>query len=186
VAPNSPDVDVYLGLHYAHYGDVAHAEPLLEQALTKFPDRVTVIEAVADIREEQKRFADAVVMRQKLYALRPPTAEQLVHLGSLAMEAGNTDVAIDALTKARAAQGTKFTRDLDLGVLYMDARRFTDARDALDRVPPSSPNYPMALFKRAEVAVLLREPDARARIDLAKQKADAVTRPLIERDRLFK
>lgn len=186
VAPTSPDVDVYLGLHYAHYGDVAHAEPLLQQALTKFPDRVTVIEAVADIREEQKRFADAVVMRQKLYSLRPPTAEQLVHLGSLAMEAGNTDVAIDALTKARAAQGAKFTRDLDLGVLYMDARRFADARDALDRVPPSSPNYPMALFKRAEVSVLLREPDARARIELAKQKADAVTRPLIERDRLFR
>jgi arylsulfatase A-like enzyme/Flp pilus assembly protein TadD len=186
LAPDSPDVDVYLGLHYAHYGDVARAEPLLQRALTAFPDRVTVIEAVADIREEQKRFADAVALRQKLFSLRPPTGDQLVHLGSLAMEAGNTDVAIDALTKARAAQGSTFTHDLDLGVLYMDARRFADARDALDRVPPSSPNYPMALFKRAEVSVLLHEPDARARISLAKQKADAVTRPLIERDRLFR
>jgi hypothetical protein len=44
----------------------------------------------------------------------------------------------------------------------------------------------MALFKRAEVAVLLHEPDAPQRIELAKRKADAVTRPLIERDRLFK
>jgi hypothetical protein len=34
--------------------------------------------------------------------------------------------------------------------------------------------------------VLLREPDAEARIALAKEKADAVTRPLIESDRLFK
>jgi arylsulfatase A-like enzyme/Tfp pilus assembly protein PilF len=186
VAPDSSDVDVYLGLHYAHYKDVARAEPLLEEALAKFPDRTTVVEAVADIREEQKRFADAVAMRQKLYELRPPTAGQLEHLGVLAMEAGNTPVAIDAFTKARAAQGAAFTHDLDLGVLYMDARRFTDARDALDRALASSPNSAMALYKRAEVAVLLHEPDSRARVELAKRKADAVTRPLIERDRLFK
>ncbi len=186
LAPDSADVDVYEGLHYVHYGQIDRAEPLLQRALKHFPDRVTVIEGIADIREEQKRFAEAVALRQKLYSLQPATGDQLAHLGSLAMEAGNTPVAIDAFTKARAAQGATFTHDLDLGVLYMDERRFADARDALDRVPASSPNYPMALFKRAEVAVLLREPDAEARIALAKEKADAVTRPLIESDRLFK
>jgi choline-sulfatase len=186
IAPDSPDVDVYLGLHYAHYGDAARAEPLLESALSRFPTRVPVIEAVAVIREEQKRFTDALALRQRLYSLTPATAGQLEHLGSLAMEAGNTQAAIDAFTRARTAQGAAFTHDLDLGVLYMDARRFAEARDALDRVPPSSPAYPMALFKRAEVAVLLHEPDAPQRIELAKRKADAVTRPLIERDRLFK
>jgi arylsulfatase A-like enzyme/Flp pilus assembly protein TadD len=186
LAPESPDVDVYLGLHYAHYGDLARAEPLLQQALKNFPDRVTVIQTVAEIREEQKRFGEAVALRQKLYGLQAPTGAQLAHLGSLAMEAGNTPVAIDAFTKARVAQGAAFTHDLELGVLYMDARRFAEARDALDRVPASSPNYPMALFKRAEVSVLLHEPDARERIALAKRKADAVTRPLIENDRLFR
>ena len=39
-----------------------------------------------------------------------------------------------------------------------------EARDALDRVPPSHPGYPMALFKRAQVSVLLNEPDRAARI----------------------
>ena len=185
IAPESPDVDVYLGLHYAHYGDAARADPLLEQALSRFPDRVTVIEAVADIREEEKRFADAVALRQKLYTLRPPSAAQLAHLGSLAMEAGNTPVAIEAFERARVAQGAAFAHDLDLGVLYMDARRFADARDALDRVAPTSPGYPMALFKRAEVAVLLHEPDAAARIAAARQHADATTRELIAKDRLL-
>jgi arylsulfatase A-like enzyme/Flp pilus assembly protein TadD len=186
VAPESPDVDVYLGLHYAHVGDRARAEPLLEKAIARFPDRVPVIEALASLREQQKRPADALALREKLYSLRPPSAEQLVNLGELAMDAGNTQAAIDAFTRARAAQGSAFTHDLDLGVLYMDARRFADARDALDRVPPSSPGYPMALFKRAEVAVLLKELDAPARIELARKKADAVTRPLIEKDRLFR
>ena len=48
-------------------------------------------------------------------------------------------------------------------MLYLAARRFDEARAALDRVPPSHPEYPMALFKRAQVSVLLKEPDAAQR-----------------------
>ena len=44
----------------------------------------------------------------------------------------------------------------------------------------------MVLFKRAQVSVLLDEPDKAQRIELAKKRADAVTRPLIERERLFR
>jgi hypothetical protein len=43
----------------------------------------------------------------------------------------------------------------------------------------------MALFKRAQVSVLLQEPDSAARIALARQKADATTRGLIAKERLF-
>jgi hypothetical protein len=47
------------------------------------------------------------------------------------------------------------------------------------------PDDPMALFKRAQVSVLLNEPDRAARIEAARRKADASTKPLIERERLF-
>jgi hydroxypyruvate isomerase len=87
--------------------------------------------------------------------------------------------------KARAAQGSGFAHDLELGVLYLAARRFPDARDALDRVPASHPGYPMALFKRAQVSVLLGEPDRAERIEAARKRADATTRELIARERLF-
>jgi hypothetical protein len=70
-------------------------------------------------------------------------------------------------------------------VLYLAARRFDDARAALDRVPATHPEYAMALFKRAQVSVLLKEPDQAARIARAKQGANATTRPLIARERLF-
>jgi hypothetical protein len=43
----------------------------------------------------------------------------------------------------------------------------------------------MALFKRAQVSVLLHEPDAAARIAAARAHADAATRPLIAREKLF-
>ena len=70
-------------------------------------------------------------------------------------------------------------------LLYLDARRFAEARDALDRVRPSHPEYPMVLFKRAQVSVLLNEPDAADRIARARRGADATTRELIAREKLF-
>jgi hypothetical protein len=43
----------------------------------------------------------------------------------------------------------------------------------------------MALFKRAQVSVLLNESDASSRIAAARRSADTVTAPLIAREKLF-
>jgi len=116
----------------------------------------------------------------------PDRVPALEALGDLSMRLGRTQDAIDAYERARALEGTQFQHDLELGVLYLAARRFEDARAALDRVPPSHPGYPMALFKRAQVSVLLNEPDRAARIASARERADATTRGLIERETLFR
>ena len=129
------------------------------------PDRLPALEALARVRERQGRLADA----------RGAAAADLRPAGAGAGGTGaaraswrwrpaDTPAAIDAFERARRAQGGAFRHDLELGVLYLAARRFDDARDALDRVPPSHPEYPMALFKRAQVSVLLNEPDRAARI----------------------
>ncbi len=120
------------------------------------------------MRERQGRLEEALSLRQRVYAVRTPSPAELVRLGELAMGAGQTDLAIESFEQARAAQGGAFAHDLELGVLYLAARRFAEARDALDRVPPSHPAYPMALFKRAQVSVLLHEPDQAARIEAAR------------------
>ncbi len=101
------------------------------------------------------------------------------------MRLGETGPAIADLERARALQGSAFRRDLELGVLYLASRRLEDARAALDRVPPDHPEIAMALFKRAQVSVLLREPDANERIRRARERADATTRPLVATERLF-
>ena len=185
IAPNSPDVRVYLALHYARGPKWEQAVPVLEQALADSPDRLPVLEALAAIRERQGRMEEAVALRQRLYGLRAPTAVELVALGELQMGLGRTPDAIASLERARAMDPRRFPDDLELGLLYLDARRFADARDALDRVPPSDADYPMALFKRAQVSVLLNEPDAAARIERARRHADQATRGLIARERLF-
>jgi tetratricopeptide (TPR) repeat protein len=185
IAPQSPDVQTYLALHYARGADWQRAVPMLEKIVAESPDRVPALEALAVIRERQQRFDESLVLRQRIYALRTPSAAELLQMGRLAMGIGQTPAAIDAFERARQAQGSAFAHDLELGVLYLSARRFAEARDALDRVPPSHPDYAMALFKRAQVSVLLHESDAPGRIDAARQHATPATRELIARERLF-
>jgi arylsulfatase A-like enzyme/Tfp pilus assembly protein PilF len=186
LSPRSQDVRLYLALHYVRGEDWARAEPLLEPIVAETPDRLAAIEALAVVRERQERYEEALKLRQRIYALREPTPGELVALGQLAMNVQQTAAAIAAFERARAAQGSAFAHDLELGVLYLASRRFEDARAALDRVPPSHPEYPMALFKRAQVSVLLNEPDRAARIEQARRKADATTKPLIESEKLFR
>lgn len=185
IAPNSSDVRTYLGLHYARGKEWQKAIPMLESVVAEEPDRLPALEGLAVIRERQGRLDDAIRLRQKIFTMRTPSGAELAHLGELEMNLGQTAPAIDAFEKARTAEGAAFDHNLELGVLYMAARRLTDARDVLDRVPSTHPGYPMALFKRAQVSVLLHEPDAPARIESARQHANAMTSELIARERLF-
>lgn len=185
IAPDSADVRTYLALHYARGRDWRNAVPLLERVVAETPERLPAVEALARLRQREGRLGDAVALRQRAYGLRTPSAAELLDLGRLAMQTQQTPAAIDAFERARAQLGDRFTHDLELGVLYLAARRLTEARDALDRVPPAHADYPMALFKRAQVSVLLEEPDRAARIAAARRGADETTRELIERERLF-
>jgi tetratricopeptide (TPR) repeat protein len=186
LAPESDDVKMYLALHLARGREWAQAVPVLEEIVARSPERLVAVEGLAELRVRQGRLEDAVSLTQRAFELKTPAAAELVRLGEMAMAAGRTDAAIAAFERARAGQGAAFRHDLELGVLYLSARRFEDARAALDRVPASHPAYPMALFKRAQVSVLLREPDAAARVELARRRADATTRDLIARETLFR
>jgi tetratricopeptide (TPR) repeat protein len=186
IAPGSSDVRTYLALHYARGNEWRRAVPLLEQALAENPDRLPVLEGLAAVREREGRIDDALSLRQRIHALRDPSPGELVHLGRMAMGAQRTPLAIESFERARGLLEGAFRNHLELGVLYLAARRLPEAREALDRVPPTHPDYPMALFKRAQVSVLLREPDQAARIERARARADATTRELIARERLFR
>ena len=185
LAPQSLDVRTYFALHLARGARWEEAVPMLEKIVAESPDRVPVLEALARIRERQGRSRDALTLWQRIHGLRKPATLELVKVGELAMEAEDTETAIRSFEAARTAMGSSFRHNLELGVLYFAARRFEEARDALDRVAPQDPAYAMALFKRAQVSVLLHEPDRASRIEAARRKADATTRELIARERLF-
>ena len=185
IAPDSEDVRHFTALHYLRTNEWERAEPLLQRVLAASPERVPAIEGMATVRERQGRLEEALGLWQKVARLKELTPPEWIRLGEVAMGAGRTDEAIAALERARGLQGADFRHDLELGVLYLAARRPAEARDALDRVPASHPGRPMALFKRAQVSVLLGEPDRAEHIRRAREAADATTAPLIARERLF-
>lgn len=185
IDPDSIEVRHYLAMHHLKEGRDERAAPLFEEVLTAQPDRLPALEGLARIRASQGRLADAAALLERAVPLARDPGTRLVEVGLLRMELGETGVAIMALERAREFQGPAFRRDLELGVLYLADRRFEDARAALDRVPPDHPAAAMALFKRAQVSVLLGEPDRRERIRFAWERADPEIRRLIANEKLF-
>ncbi len=186
IAPRSPDVRLYVALHLARGAQWAQAVPMLEQVLVEDPDRLPAISGLAVLRIRQNRPADALALWQKVQAQRTLTPPELLEVGTLAMSLQRTDDAIRAFEDARTRQGSAFRHDLELGVLYLAGRQYAAARDALDRRLAQQPTDPMALFKRAQVSVLLKEDDRERRIQLARNFADATTKPLIANEQLFR
>ncbi len=60
IAPDSPDVRLYLALHYARGKEWARAVPLLERVVSESPERLPALEALAAIRERQGRIGEAI------------------------------------------------------------------------------------------------------------------------------
>jgi len=90
-ASSAEQLDAQIGQLTA---DWARAIPLLEQVVAESPDRRTAAEALGGLK---------------------------VREGAAAMERGDTPAAIGAFERARQLQGTAFSNDLDLGVLYLAA-----------------------------------------------------------------
>lgn len=187
--PDSLDLRAYEGLHLLRFGHEAQAAPLLASVLAADPGRLAVLEGLAAIREHEGNAPEAARLLEQVIGKKSAPGPELARLGLLRMATGDTPGALDAFERARSLEGDRFGHDLEMGVCYLSARRFVEARDALDRaigrLPAKHPDLPMALFKRAEVAVLLHEPESTGHIRRAWERADATTRPLLERDTLF-
>lgn len=186
IDPASIDLQHYEGMHHLRRRDWDRAGALFAAVLARGPERLPALAALARVREEQGRIEEAAALLERAAALEREPAPNLLKLGELRMATGNTPAARAAFEQARDLQGKAFAHHLQLGVLYLAERRLPEARDSLDQVPPSDPDYPLALFKRAQVAVLLEEPDREERIRAAASRADETTRPLIESEPLFR
>ena len=183
--PESIDVRHYEAMHRLKFGRRDDAAALFESVLAAEPARLPALEALAQIRGEQGNTEAASELLARVIEKKRDPAPELIRLGQLRMTVGDTPRALAAFERARGLLGDNFRSHLELGVLYLDAGRFAEARVALDRVPQNHPAYAMALFKRAQLAYAENEPDRAERLRLAKERADAVTRPLIEREALF-
>jgi tetratricopeptide (TPR) repeat protein len=185
IHPGSIDLQHYLAMHYFRFGSWDLSAPLLEKVLTVMPRKLAALEALARIREREGRFPEAARLTEKIIALKESPAAEWIRLGELEMATANTPAAIRAFEEARRLQGEAFNRHLELGVCYLAAGNPAAAARSLDAVPEDHPGYAMGLFKRAQVSVLLGEPDWRQRVRLAYDRADPEIRRLIKNEPLF-
>ena len=185
IHPGSIDLQHYLAMHYFRFGQWDLAAPLFEEVLTAMPRKLPALEALARIRETERRFDDAARLMERVVALKESPAAEWIRLGELEMALADTPAAIRAFEQAQSLQGDAFNRHLELGVCYLAARNPVAAARELDLVPRDHPGYAMSLFKRAQVSVLLGEPDWRERVRLAYDRADPSVRQLIENEPLF-
>ncbi len=185
IHPGSIDLQHYLAMHYFRFQRWDLATPIFEKVLTVMPRKLPALEALARIRESEGRFDDAARLMRRIVALKESPSAEWIRLGELEMATANTPAAIRAFEEARRLQGEAFNRHLELGVCYLAARNPGAAADELDLVPRDHPGYAMGLFKRAQVSVLLGEPDWRERVRFAYERADPSIRRLIENEPLF-
>jgi arylsulfatase A-like enzyme/Tfp pilus assembly protein PilF len=185
IHPGSIDLQHYLAMHYFRFNRWQLAAPLFEKVLTVMPKKVPALEALARIYESEARLEEAARLIERIVTLKSSPAADWIRLGEIEMAMTDTPAAIRAFEEAKYLQGKTFDHHLELGVCYLAMRRYGEAARALDRVPQSHPGYGVALFKRAQVAVLLGEPDWRERVRIAYDRADPSVRRLIENEPLF-
>jgi arylsulfatase A-like enzyme/Tfp pilus assembly protein PilF len=185
IDPGSSDLRHYYAAHLFRFGSWDEAEPLLESVLVEMPRKVGILISLVQIRERQGRIEEARSYLRRAMALEEPKAFEYLKLGEYSMALQDTPAAIQAFERARQLQGNGFTHSLELGVCYMAIGRLPEAARTLDEVPRSDPEYAFALYKRAQLAFFMGEPDREHRLRLAYESADPEIRELIANDPLF-
>ena len=184
--PSSVDLRQYQAMHYMKNQQWDLAGPLFESVLAESPDRIPALTGLATVYKRQGELKKAILILQRIIKIKDSPGLEWARIGQLRMTLHDTKGAIRAFETARNILDEQFRFHLELGMLYMADQRFNDAAVSLDTVSRLHPAYAMALFKRAQASVLLGEPDRENRVRQAWLQADQTTRPLIEKERLFR
>jgi tetratricopeptide (TPR) repeat protein len=186
IDPTSVDLRHYQAMHYMKNKQWDMAGPLFESVLAESPGQISDLEGLASVYTRLGEINKALGVLEEIVKIKDSPGLEWARIGQLRMKLRDTNGAISAFEIARRMLDEKFTFHLELGMLYMAASRFKEAATSLDSVSTQHPGYPMALFKRAQTSVLLRERERVERVRQAWLYADKSTRSLIENDPLFR
>lgn len=186
IDPASTDLHLYHAMHYLKKEQWDLAQPLYESVLAQAPERIPALAGLVKVYVRQGELKKALGLLQRIVKVKDSPGQEWAEIGQLRMTLHDTKGAISAFEVAQKMLAEQFRYHLELGMLYMADRQFNQAAKSLDRVSRRHPAYPTALFKRAQVSVLLGESDREKRVRRAWLQADKTTRPLIEAEPLFR
>lgn len=186
LAPEATDVHHYLAMHHYRMNRFSEAAPHFQAVLKVLPNKLPALKHLAQIQTNQGQTDSAKDLFERALTLDPTWARGHLQLAEIHMGNRDSSGALKAFQEAWNILGEPFPHHLEIGVCLMDLSRFEEAAESLERVEINSGAYPMARFKRAQVAAILNDPELPSYIQEAQAVADPVTRPLIANEQLFR
>lgn len=152
--PGNIEIMAVLGVAYAEAHQPVAAEPLLAKALEQRPEDINVLRALAGVREEQGRIAEAGELLDRAVTLRP-SIELKCHLTASLVARCRYDEALTMIDNLLAEHPSAEGDLVGFQVFALTALgRHDEALPILDRAIEQSPNDPNKRFPRATMHLL--------------------------------
>ncbi len=117
-----------------HFATTANYENLLNSAIMKFGDNVSLLESVATLRLQQRRIEDAITLYQKVLDFDPIRVRTLNNLAMAFSEMpGRASEGLDPINTALKLTGDNPELLDTKGVVLLGARRWDEARDTFQQ-----------------------------------------------------
>ena len=158
IAKRDPgNVRVMAARAYALYkkGDAAAALIAYREVLALDPYAPDAVYNVALLEFTSGDAETAATDLDRLVLAKPDDAQALLLLGKARDKSGETDLALAAWEKAKVLGKADAEALERMGVLYNDARRFSDAMDAFDAAVKADPKRPAAQFALARLRLVV-------------------------------
>jgi Tfp pilus assembly protein PilF len=178
---NPADVLHFWGLSQLDRGDLIQAEAMTSAALRHNASHIQawlVSARIAARQDDKLKEEHALIQAVKLDDHHCQAFERI---GLLRMAQGDSGGAVEYFQRAWQQGAASFQAHLEWGVCLMDLGRLEEASIPLQREPASSPRYPMAAFKRAQIAKSRGDGDWPQLVEQAWAFADETTTPLLQR-----
>ncbi len=145
--PTVPRYHYLLGVGLMVIGDMPAAAESLAEANRLEPDRAFTLLAFGMALNNRKLFADAKAALMRSLELEPESIEAVAALAEAEAGLGDLDSAAAHAKQALDRSPDSATANLVLGLIFMERREYSAARDRLLKALESDPDSPKAAYQ---------------------------------------
>jgi tetratricopeptide (TPR) repeat protein len=162
ICPSVSQYHYLLGVGLMAIGDMPSAQDALMEANRLEPDRAVTLLALGLALNNRKGFAEARTALSRSLELQPDSPEAIAALAEADAGLGDFDSAATHATRALEQAPTSATAHLVMGLVLMERRNYTGARDALLKATAADPGSAKVVYQLSLVYARLGD-DANAR-----------------------
>ncbi len=140
-------------------GDIKSAEQSYQDALRANPKNTTVLNSLAALKQQQKKYEDAKVLLQKCLVYDPDNSEALYRLGICQYQQGNLPEAMTSFEKCLVKNGANSRAHHYLGIIANRMKNQQRAESEFKQALAIDPENGDAHFNLAVLYATLKPPD---------------------------